>query len=68
MRIKSFLNSAQSKIRTEDSLNLQNVPGTNQGRTIGKGSNELIKPMYKLAKPVTEISSKIYELLTYNKA
>lgn len=43
---------------------------TDLGKQIGKNllGKRLVRPMYKFAKSVTETSSKIRELKTYNKA
>lgn len=45
-------------------------PKTDLGRTPGKNSlsDRLVKPLYKFAKSVTEISSKVQEPKTYDKA
>lgn len=54
-------------MRTKDFPNLHYVPRTDQdGGITSKSPNRLVKPVYQFAKSLTETSSKVHKLLTYN--
>lgn len=60
---------AQSRMRTRGFLDSQHTPRTNRdGGTPDKSSNGLVRLAHKLAKSLTETSSKVRELLTYDEA
>ena len=57
------------RIKTKSSQDLRQVPKTDWlNEIIGKSLKELVRLMYKVAISLTETSSKIYKLLTYNEA
>lgn len=58
-----------TKMRTKGSLDLKCMRKTDRGeKTIGKYLNRLGRFAYEFAKFLTEIGSKVSEVLIYNKA
>lgn len=67
MRMKSFLDLTQIKMRLKSFLHPQRMPKTDEyRRTMGKNPNGLVRPAQKFAKPVTETINKVQKYLTYN--